>query len=251
MHVHFGALCDDFYISTRLHLKLELELSREAILHFFDRVRREYPAMRKFRRRDDGALVLEESDGDDESYRWLRVEPTCLRFGHCLPPDADAFHQYARFLLEQAPYHLTISEIDVDHLETVFGFDLEYRGNHDQLVAETFFADHPLSAFVLGEEAVHAIDCQPYIGISLTPACDMQAYVEVKSRTSTYEVRTTEYDQQALSVFLTVRKYWGFGDPGELAATHAELCRIGASLCRNRVVPIVVNPLAQAIASRP
>ncbi len=247
----FGALCDDFYISTRLHLKLDLSLEREAVLHFCERIRRKYPAMRKFRRRRGGGIVLEEDSREGEPYRWLRLEPSCLRFGYFAPPGPPAYRQYAQFLLEQAPYHLTISDLDIDQLEVVYGFDMEYRGNHDQLVAETLFADHPVSAFILGDEAVHAIDCQPYLGVSLTPACDIQAYVEVKGRTSTYEVRTADYEQQFLSVFLIVRKYWGFGESMDLVRAHNELCGYADPLAAGKVVPIFVNPLAQAIASRP
>ncbi|HOW17391.1 MAG TPA: hypothetical protein PLC79_00005, partial [Phycisphaerae bacterium] len=176
---------------------------------------------------------------------------SCLRFGYFAPPNPPAYRQYAQFLLEQAPYHLTVSDLDIDQLEVVYGFDMEYRGNHDQLVAETLFADHPVSAFILGDEAVHAIDCQPYLGVSLTPACDIQAYVEVKGRTSTYEVRTADYEQQFLSVFLIVRKYWGFGESMDLTRAHNELCGYADPLAAGKVVPIFVNPLAQAIASRP
>jgi len=251
MQRRFGSLCDDFYVSSRLYLKLELSLERETVLHFFERISREYPTMRKFRRRDDGGLVLEEEDGEGAACRWLRLEPMCLRFGFFSPPDASAYQRFARFILEQAPYHLTLSEFDIDNLELVYGFEMEYRGNHDQLVAETFYADHPFAAFVLGEEAAHAIDVQPYLGIALTPACDVQAHVEIKSRTSTFEVRTGEYDQQIISVYLMTRKYWGFGASTGLLDAHALLCRHADHLAVEKVVPILVNPLAQAIASRP
>ena len=251
MKSQFGVLCDEFYASTRLHLKLELTLGRETVLHFFDRVRREYPRMQKLRRRDDGTLVLEEDDRDGESHRWLRLEPACLRFGQYSPPDSATYRRYAQFVLEQAPCHLTLNELDIDHLEVVYAFDLEYRGNHDQLVAETLYADHPLSAFLLGEDAMHSIECQPYLGVALTPACDVQAYIEVKSRTSTFEVRTGDYDTQILSVFSMVRKYWGFGEAADLAVVHNDLCRRADEIAGEKVVPILVNPLAQAIASRP
>jgi hypothetical protein len=207
--------------------------------------------MRKLRRRRGGSVVLEEDSREGEAYRWLRLEPACLRFGYFAPPEPPAYRQYAQFLLEQAPYHLTISDLDIDQLEVVYGFDMEYRGNHDQLVAETLYADHPLSALILGDEAVHAIDCQPYLGVSLSPACDVQAYIEVKGRTSTYEVRTGDYEQQVLTVFLIVRKYWGFGDSTDLTKAHSEICGHADSLATRKVVPILVNPLAQAIASRP
>ena len=95
------------------------------------------------------------------------------------------------------------------HREAVYGVVYAVLGNHDQMVAETFYADHPLGGFVLGPEAVHAIDQQPYLGIALNPDCDLQAYVEIKSRTTTFEVRAGEFEKQPISVFLTVRKYWG------------------------------------------
>ena len=95
------------------------------------------------------------------------------------------------------------------------------------------------------------IDCQPYMGIALTPNCDVQAYVEVKSRTSTFEVRTAEYEPQMLSVYLTVRRYWGFEAELPLADAFVQLAEAADELASQRVVPMLVNPLAQAIASRP
>lgn len=250
MTPYYGALCDDFFISVRLHLKLDLAPDRETVLHFFDRIRREYPAMRKFRRRDDGVLLLEEDTRDSDTYRWLRLEPSCLRFGYFNPTSPVEYRRYARFMLEQAPCHLTLTELDLDHLEVMYGFDMEYRGNHDQLVAETLYSDHPLSAFILGDEAVHAIDCQPYFGIATSRDCDTQAYVEVKSRTSTYELRTGEYDSQSLSVYLTMRRYWGFENTEQLVELHERLCDTADALATDKAVPLIVNPLAHAIASR-
>src|SRR5690606_13338706 len=159
--------------------------------------------------------------------------------------------QFGRFLLEQAPYHLTISDLDVDYLEVVYGFDMEYTGNHDQLVAETLFKDHPLAGFVMGDEAAHTVDCQPYFGIALSPRCDVQAHLEIKSRTSSYEVRTGEYENQLLSVNLSIRRYWGFDDCEDLPRIHEKLLDIADEIATGRVVPLVVNPLALAIASRP
>ena len=203
-----GAQCDDFHISSRLFFKLELTLERESVLHFFERVRREYPEMKRFRRRDN-ALILEENDaeGPGESQQWIRLEPNALRFGCFAPPNPEEPQRFARFLLQQAPHHLTLSDLDIDHLEITYGFDMEYRGNHDQLVAETLYRDHPLASFIMGDESAHTVDCQPYFGIALSPKCDLQAYLEVKSRTNSFEVRTGEYESQLLSVNLNVHRY--------------------------------------------
>jgi len=246
----FGSFCDEFYTSSRLFLKLDLPLERETILHFFDRIRKEFPSMRKFRRRDDGCMMLEEDADPSSPRRWMRLDATSLRFGHFSPLDTDSIRQLGAVILENAPYHLTFSELDYDHLEVVYGFDLEYQGNHDQLVAETFWADHPLASLALGDDAHHVIDAQPYLGIALTPSCDQQAYFEVKSRTSTYEVRTNNFDVQPLSVLLTLRQYWGFEETRSLVEVHQALCDRADVLAADRVVPTLVNPLAQAIASR-
>ncbi len=54
-----------------------------------------------------------------------------------------------------------------------------------------------------------------------------------------------------LSVYLTVRRYWGLNETQDLARAHAELLNLADDLAVRRVVPLVVNPLALAIAGRP
>lgn len=247
----WGATCDDFYISHRLYLKLDLTLTRETVLHFFEQIRKEFPQMTKMRRREDGAIVLEEEAAERGARRWIRLEPALLRFGHFAPSRLEDVEHLARFVLEHAPFHLTFSELDYDHLEVVYGFDLEYAGNHDQLIADTLFTDQPFASLVAGDEAHHAIDVQPYFGITLTPNCDLQAYIEVKSRTATYEVRTSNYEPQPLSVFLTIRKYWGYSSDQTLLGSYRTMKEVADDIAGSKVVPLLVNPLAQAIASQP
>ena len=91
---------------------------------------------------------------------------------------------------------------------------------------------------------------QPFMGIALTPSCDIQAYIDIKSRTSSYEVHTGEYEAHPLSVYLTVRKYWGFSESENLIDAHHRLMDHADELAADRVVPLLVNPLAHAIASR-
>lgn len=252
MASNLGAICDEFYVSTRLFLKLDMALERETVLHFFDRLRREYPDLCRFRRREDGCLILEgDRDLDNEGgRRWIRLDASSLRFGHYAPTDLTVVRKFADLVLEQAPFHLTFSELDYDHMDVVYGFDLEYRGNHDLLVAETIWREHPLASFLFNPRATKVIDAQPYLGIALTDACDLQAYVEVKSRTHTYEVRAEEFEPQALSVFLTARQYWGMRGPASLVDVQHTLFDIADELAADQVVPNVVNPLAAAIASR-
>jgi hypothetical protein len=174
-----------------------------------------------------------------------------LRFGHYSPQDTDEVRRFGDLICTQAPYHLSFSDIDFDHLELIYGFDLEYRGNHDQLVAETFWGGQAGASFLFSPEAAHIIDAQPYFGIALSPDCDLQAYVEVKSRTTTYEVRSDSYETQPISVLFTLRKYWGVGDPPSLVEALRTLFDKADELVTETIVPTFVNPLAAAIASRP
>jgi len=251
MSLAFGAHCDDFHIATRLFLKLDLSLQRETVLHFFDSVRREFPSLKKMRRREDKSLVLEEESDEQEQRRWLRLDENTVRLGHHNPPRVDDAERFANSVLKMAPYHLTLGELDYDHLEVVLGFDLEYRGNHDQLIADTFFSQGPLAGLATHGSIVHTIDAQPFIGMALSDSCDTQAYLEIKSRTSTYEVRTAQFDAQPLSVFLTLRRFFGFAEKENLLDVHHHLTELALEWAADRVVPLVIMPLAQAIASRP
>ncbi len=245
-----GAVCDEFYVNCRLFLKLEMGLERETVLHFFDRIRKEFPALTKLRRRDEHCLVLEEEPDDEGSRRWIRLDRDSLRFGVFSPTDMEDVRRFGRLIFTQAPYHLTFSDIDYEHLELMYGFDLEYRGNHDQLVAETFCGEQSAGTFLFNDDAMHIIDAQPYFGIALTPECDLQAYIEVKSRTTTFEVRSGTFEDQPISVFLTTRKYWGVGDSVSLADALVTSFDAADELASDKIVPSIVNPLAAAIASR-
>lgn len=251
MSAAFGANCDDFHIASRLFLKLDLALERETVLHFFDSVKREFPTLRKLRRREDSALLLEEDESVDGARRWLRLDESALRLGHFNPGTTHDAEHFGQVVLKMAPYHLTLGELDYDHLEVVYGFDLEFRGNHDQLIADTFFSDGPLAGLVTQDAAAQVIDAQPFLGVAITENCDTQVYLEIKSRTSTYEVRTQQFEQQPLGVFLTVRKYWGFTEGESLLDIHRQLTLRAEEWVSEKVVPLVVNPLAQAIASQP
>ncbi len=246
-----GVVCDDFYVSCRLFLKLELLPSRETMLHFFDSVRKSFPSLTKLHTREGNVTVLEEDVEERTPRRWIRIDSTSLRFGFFAPPSLEEFRHMANVILTQAPYHLTFSELDYDHLEVIYGFDLAYRGNHDQLVAEALVGEHAAGGFLFGDHAVHTIDAQPYFGIALTPDCDEQAYLEVKSRTSTFEVRNASYEDEPITIFLTVRKYWGGQRADAVASCCEHLSDVCDELATERIVPGFVNPLAAAIAGRP
>lgn len=245
----FSAFCDEFYVNSRLFFKLDLAPSRESVLHFMEQVRRAFPRMTRLRRRDRDSLVLDEECRENHGRRSLRIDSHALRFGCHRPPEMGYVTKYADLILQQAPHHLSLSDLDYDYMEISYGFDLEYRGNHDELVAETIFADLPLlQALTRDQERV--IDCQPFFGVKLTEDCEQQVYLEVKGRTTTFEIRTGEYEPTPLSVLVIVRCYWGVANDRDLSIVHRELLETGQQYAVRCAVPYLVQPLAAAIASR-
>jgi hypothetical protein len=245
----FAALCDEFCVSARLFLKLGLDPSRETVLHLFEQIRRAYPRMSRLRRREDGGLVLEDEGDEERGRRYVRIDSNALKFGIYGPSNQRSVQRFGELIFTQAPPQLSLSDLDYDYLDVVFAFDLEYRGNHDELVADTLLPDHPLLR-VLTSDGQRVIDCQPFFGVALGGECDRQVYFEIKGRTSTYEVRSGEFEPAPLSVHLTARRYWGFGDPHALVEVFNDLLATGEQYAADRVVPLVIKPLAAAIASR-
>ena len=92
----YSAFCDDFYINMRLGSQMALPHARETVLHFFETVQKQYPAMTRFRR-GEGETSLEE-DREKEDYRWLSLESRRLSSGH-VNPDSVATWASARWNL--------------------------------------------------------------------------------------------------------------------------------------------------------
>jgi hypothetical protein len=254
------ALCSDFYVNQKLGLRLDLPRSRETVLDLFDRIRRQFPAMSRFRRyRSELAL---ESDQGEDGQRWAGLRSTSICSG-CVNPgtlrDAYALHEH---ILEIAPYFLSISPLDIEYLEILYGIDLAAKGNHDRIIRDALFADSPLAALFevpwleeddampgaegRGLGAGVPIECQPLLGVSLTDSGDMQAHFEVKSRSSD---RGEGRDAQPISIYLTLRRFGPFGQIDELPSTLSKLSRYGEELLEERVIPSLLVPIRASIDS--
>jgi hypothetical protein len=248
MPTSFGALCSDFYINQKLALKMDLPSERETILHFFDRMRKSLPTMDRFKRYD-GELALE-SARKDSTYHWLALRRNSIRTGHVNPSSIDSAIDYHRLILEVAPYHLTISPLDVDYLEVMYGFDLECKQNHDAVIFNALFADSPLGR-LMPEDDKRVLDVQPVFGSSLTDEGDVQAYFEVKSRPKSRRGSSKRYAGEPISLFLSVRKYGPVDDLKHLTRLVGELNAHCEELATEKLVPDLLNPIARAITSTP
>jgi hypothetical protein len=244
----YSSFCDDFYINLRLGSQLNLPHQRETVLHFFERIQKEFPAMTRFRKQDNGDFNIEE-DRSSQSYRWTTLESRRLSAGHVNPAKVDDALKLHRLLLQLAPFHLGISPVEIDYLDILFGFDLCYSGNHDEVITESLLADSPLNCLT-EEPRAKAVDVQPSVTVALTEDCRLQARIDIVTRTNSYQVRTGDYSDDVISVYLILRRYWG--DRPQVPMEHLlqNLANQAVHLCDRHVLPKVVRPISSAIASR-
>lgn len=241
------ALCSDFYVNQKLGLKMDLPTARESVLHMFDRVRKELPDMDRFRRYD-GELALESPDLDAR-YAWLALNQTSIRTGAVNPESLEHAYRLHRLILDISPYFLSISPLDMEFVELVFGFDLEAETNRNEVVFEALIADSPLAPLV-DLQREHVLDAQPFLGLALNERCDLQAFVEVKTHARTREIATRRFDADPISVYLTVRKYGPFQAIDDFTQCFGTLAGHGERLAEERVIPHVVVPIRERLMGK-
>jgi hypothetical protein len=242
----YSSLCDDFYVNMNLSTEMELPNNRETILHYFERIQKTYPTMRNFYCRERGDFVLEE-DKDRGQYRWCTVETRRVCSGQVNPATVEEALDQHRLVLELAPYMLSVSPLDCEALDLLYGFDFTYRGNHNQLVAEALGVSPSLDRLV-EQPGSSIINYEPSLTLALDEDCRLQCRMSIETRTNAYQVRTGEYPEDQLSVYLTARQYGSLGPDATYVSALEELSRICHEMVDSYVIENVLRPLAQAIA---
>lgn len=239
-------LVSDFYVNQKLALKLDLPDSRETVLDLFGRLKREFPDLANLRRFDD-ELALE-SDEMHRTYSWFSIRGTTLRSGSVNPDDLGDAYRLHRKVLEIAPWFLSISPIDIEHLELVFGFDMDAQANRDSIVFDAILADSPLGDLV--EQGEDILEAQPLLGISLEKSSQVHAFVEIKTRTTARERTSGIFNREPISVYLTVRHVGGTESLEDLPTRFASLAGHAERIAEQRVVPNIVMPIRHTILTR-
>ena len=243
----FAAFCEDFYVNMRLGSQLALPNGRDTVLHLLERVQKSFPGMTRFRRTDSEYNLEEDRNG--QSYRWLSLEPKRLASGHVNPAAVEDALRLHTMVLEQAPYQLGISPVEIDYLDVLFGFDLSFAGNHDEIIAESLLGDSPLTCLA-DERGARAVDFQPSVTVALSDDCRLQARIDVVTRTNSYQVRTGDYAEDCISVYLILRRYWGDRPKDPMEKLFTTMAARAEQLCNDHIVPRVLRPISSAIASR-
>ena len=249
MATSFGALCTDFYINQKLSLKMDLPTERDTLLHFFDQVRKTQPGMTRFRRYE-GELSLESSRREAE-YTWLSLRQSSIRTGHVNPDVMEDAYKYHRRMLEIAPFYLTLSPLDIDYVELMFGFDIECKEDHDEVVYEALFSDSALGGLLKpidDVEGTKILDVQPVFGLNLSKDGKLQAYFEVKTRRRSRRGSGKRYAQEPISLFVTLRNYGPIDKLDDLKEVTTELGQHCETLTTERLIPDLLNPIVQHIS---
>lgn len=242
----YGSYSDDYYVNLNLNTEMELPNSRETLLHYFEQVQKQYPSMRNFYNRDRSEYVLEE-EKERGHYRWTTLEARRLCAGHVNPASVDEAMKMHRNILEIVPYSLALSPLDCESLNVMIGFDFTYRGNHNQLVAEAL-GIAPAFERLAEIPGAHMVAYEPTIQIAMDDQCRIQCRLGIETRTSAYHVRTGEYPEEQLSVYVTARRYGTFDPEEDLASAFDRLAQLATEVVDDHVADHVLRPLQQAIA---
>lgn len=244
--MRYGSLCDDFYVNMNLSTEMELPQNRETVLHYFEQIQKKFPTMRNFYCRDKGDFVLEE-DKDRGQYRWCTIEPRRICSGQVNAGDVSEAMEQHMLVLDLAPYTLSVSPLDCEALDLLFGFDFTYRGNHNQLVAEAL-GTSPALEKMLDVPGASVINYEPSLTLALDDECRTQCRLSIETRTNAYQVRTGEFPEEQLSVYLTARQYGSLGADTTFVSALDRLSRICHEMVDGYVIENVLQPLARAIA---
>src|SRR5262245_40212367 len=244
----YSSLCDDFGVYVYVNTKMDLPSGRETILHFFDRLRKTYPTKTDFDRRENGEFVLEE-DREQGSYRWVTVENRRLCIGYVNPPEVEAADQLNEMVLENAPYHLDCGPLDCEALDVLFAFDFLYTGNHDEVVAEALGLNTTLEN-LLQLPGSRVLNYEPSLMLALEDTCRLQCRLSIETRTNAYQIRTGQFPEAPISVYFTVRQYWGRQPYKTFLESYQNQRRVCQELVDSHIIPAVVRPLAQTIAAK-
>jgi hypothetical protein len=245
----FGSFCDGLFVDMCVSTQLELPSSRETVLAFFERLQKQNPEMNNFARRETGEYSLEQ-ENDRQRSRWVSLETDRIIAGCADPDTMGQAYLLHNQVLELIPYMLGVSALDIDAMDVTFTMDFDYRGNHDEVIAEALLNTTSFGALFEAPEA-RAVSCCPSMVIGLSEDCRLQARVAVESRSNAFDLRGEKYkSDDPISLYFAVRRY-PKPEPGfDMLAAYQEQCQIAENMMFEKIIPHFVQPLSSAIAQR-
>lgn len=244
----FESVCDEFYLFCSLNTELELPNSRDTVLHYFEQISKAFPRMSRFSCREQNEFVLEE-EKELGSHRLMSLEPRKIFSATFNPNDMDDCHPQHEMMLDLAPPLLSVSPLDCESIDVMFGFDFNCKDNHDEVVAEVFGTDSKFNSLLSMPEG-RVVFYGPTLTMALDETCKLQCRLKVVTRTNFYQIRSGNYGEEPISVYFYIHQYWGIGSEMSFVESYRKQYKIGMELVRSHVIPNVVVPLSEAISAR-
>ena len=242
----YGAFCDETYVNMHLTTEMEIPQNRDSVLHFFEQVQKRYPQLRNFYARERSEYCLEE-EKEAGGQRWVSVEPRRLSSCSMNPATFDEAIEQHCAVLDLVPFSLSISHLDCESLNITMGFDYNYRGNQNDLLAEALGLI-PAHEKLLEIPGTTILGYEPSIQLALDEDCHTQCRLAFETRTNPYQVRSGEFAEEQLSVYLLVRRYDSLGQGENFVDEMKRLSNICTNMVDNHLIENVLKPLQQTIA---
>ena len=241
----YASLSDDFYVNLNLNTEMDLPSNRETLLHFFERIQKRYPEMNNFYSRERGEFVLEEPK-EQGHYRWATVDARRVCSGHVNPTSIETALEQHGLVLDLIPYALSVSRLDCESLNLMFGFDFNYAGNHNELVVDALGVP-PAFEQLAEKYRGHMVAFEPHMQFSIDCDCKTQIRVSVETRTSAYHVKTRSFPPEQLSVYVTARRYGSLDTDTEFRTVMEELNETCDEIVQEFVATDILKPLQRTI----
>jgi len=244
-----NTFCDDFYLDICINTELELPQQRDTILAFFERIGKQYPEMNRLSRRNQSEHYLESSQSTGR-YRWVCLDCDRLASGIVNPEDYEQAYQQHRFILELAPYMLSLSHLDISSLDVTVTMDFDCPDNHDEIISEALLAGSAFSC-LWDMPGARPVGVSPIVIVGLSEDCCTQARLGVESKTSILDPRKGKDQQdQAISLSFTIRQYPQAALKFDSVSSFENQCRLLESMLEEKIVPHFVRPIINTIAHR-
>jgi hypothetical protein len=243
----FSSMADDFFVNLNIETTVALPQARETVLHFFEAMQKQFPTMTGFYQRDGREFVLE-GDREAGQYRWAELHANRLCAGYFNPPSIDEAITLHSWVIERSLYYLGLGGLDVDAMDLLYGFNLDYSGNRDALVASALLGESPLGRFA-HQAGQTPLEFEPHLVVSLDEHCYAQGRIAIETRCNSYQVRTGQYDEEPISIYFTARQYPAPASVMNLPAilqTQRELCD---DVTARVLLPEILQPISEAIAT--
>jgi hypothetical protein len=245
----FGSFSDDFYVDLCVNTRLELPDQRDTVLAFFEQLRKRFPNLANFSRRDGVEFLLEE-ERQNQKYRWVSLERDRISAGCAEPAELEEAYSLHAEVLELMPYMLGVTTLDIESVDITFTMDFDYQGNHDEVIAEALMAGSGFGS-LLELPGAKIIGCNPSMILTLSEDYRVQARLAVESRPNVHDLAGEKIKQDdPISLYFTIRRHPSPTDPTNIIEAYRQQCKLAEQLIFDRVIPYFVQPLLSAIAQR-